>query len=78
VRFVYTLGAPKLRAWDLPGKMDPRTVDTREYRKLLLRAAESILTPFKIDPNPQEGIPLMLSEPRKAFANVEEGNLVQA
>jgi DNA polymerase-2 len=60
VRFVYTLGETRLRAWDLPGKMDPRTVDTREYRKLLLRAAESILTPFNIKPEPCEGIPVML------------------
>ena len=60
VRFVYTLGDPKLRAWDLPGKIDPRTVDTREYRKLLLRAAESILTPFHQDSPAQEGIPVLL------------------
>jgi hypothetical protein len=45
--------------------MDARTVDTAEYRKLLLRAAESILTPFQLDPAPDEGIPLRLPEPSR-------------
>lgn len=77
VRFVYTLGEPKLRAWDLPGKMDPRTVDTRTYRKLLLRAAESILTPFQVDATPRQGIPIMLPEPRKTFAVLGAEHLVE-
>jgi DNA polymerase-2 len=58
VRFVYTLGEPGLRAWDLAGGMDPRTVNTREYRKLMLRAAETVLSPFTPDLLPQDGIPI--------------------
>jgi DNA polymerase II len=73
VRFVYTLGETKLRAWDLPGKMDPRTVDTREYRKLLLRAAGSILTPFNIDPEPCEGIPVVLPALQKLLPSSRDG-----
>jgi DNA polymerase II len=47
VRLIYTLGIPKVRAWDLAGQMDPKNVDKNEYRKLLLRAARAILDPFE-------------------------------
>jgi len=43
VRLVFTLGKPAVRAWDLDGAIDPRTVNVKEYRKLLLRAADTIL-----------------------------------
>jgi DNA polymerase elongation subunit (family B) len=46
VRFVYTRGEPGVHAWDLPGPLDPRTLDTARYVELLLRAVHTVLTPF--------------------------------
>jgi DNA polymerase-2 len=65
VSFVYTLGEPGLRAWDLAGGMDAKTVDTQEYRKLLLRAAGTILSPFNVNMIHQEGIPISLPVSQK-------------
>ena len=48
VRFIYTLGKPGVRAWDLVGPIDARTINVKEYRKLLFRAVETIQTPFEI------------------------------
>jgi DNA polymerase II len=48
VQFVHILSAPGVRAWDLPGKLDPRSVDVAEYRKLLLRAAQEVLQPLGV------------------------------
>ena len=47
VRLLFMRGPVKARAWDLPGSVDPRTVDLAEYRKLLLRAVDTILQPFQ-------------------------------
>jgi DNA polymerase-2 len=49
VRFVYTLGKPGVRAWDIPGELDSRTIDVARYSTLLERAAETIFQPFKVD-----------------------------
>src|SRR5271157_2054160 len=46
VRLVYTLGEPGVHAWDLPERPDPREVDVRAYRELLLRAAQTVLEPL--------------------------------
>jgi DNA polymerase-2 len=46
VRFVYTRGRPRVRAWDLPSTPNPLSLDTRRYVDLLLRAAETVLTPL--------------------------------
>jgi DNA polymerase-2 len=46
VRFLYTLGEPGVRAWDLPDPPDPATIDRRYYRSLLLRAVETVLQPL--------------------------------
>ena len=46
VRFLYTLGRPGVRAWDIPGELDGRTIDVARYSTLLDRAAETILQPF--------------------------------
>jgi DNA polymerase elongation subunit (family B) len=46
VRFLYTLGEPGVRAWDLPDSPDPATVDRRYYQRLLQRAIETVLQPF--------------------------------
>jgi len=43
VRFIYTRGEPGVRAWDLPGELDPRTVDVARYTELLERAVEQVL-----------------------------------
>ena len=49
VRFVYTLGKPGVRAWDVPGELDSRTIDVARYSTLLERAAETIFQPFLSD-----------------------------
>jgi DNA polymerase-2 len=46
VRFVYTLGKPGVRAWDIPGELDGRTIDIARYSTLLERATETIFQPF--------------------------------
>jgi len=65
VRFLYTLGEPActlaspagragvqprgVRAWDLPEPPNQKTIDWRYYRKLLMRAAETVLQPLGMD-----------------------------
>jgi DNA polymerase-2 len=51
VRFLYTRGDPGVHAWDLPDPPNPTTIDLRQYQKLLLRAANSILQPLGVDEN---------------------------
>ena len=46
IRFVYTRGDPKVRAWDLPSPPEPESLDTSRYVDLLLRAAETVLIPL--------------------------------
>jgi len=46
IRFVYTRGVPKVRAWDLPSPPNPITLDTSRYVDMLLRATETVLTPL--------------------------------
>jgi DNA polymerase-2 len=58
VRFVYILGKPGVRAWDRVGEMDPRTVNIKEYRKLLLRAVETVLSLFQGNASLQESMPI--------------------
>jgi DNA polymerase-2 len=57
VRFVYTLGKPGVRAWDIPGDIDSRTIDVARYSTLLERAAETIFQPFLPD-GIEIGLPL--------------------
>jgi DNA polymerase II len=49
VRFLYTLGKPGVRAWDVPGELDGRTIDVARYSTLLERATETIFQPFLSD-----------------------------
>jgi DNA polymerase-2 len=42
VRFIYLLGWPGVHAWDLPEPPNPKAVDVKRYRKLLLRAVATI------------------------------------
>jgi DNA polymerase-2 len=57
VRFVYTLGKPGVRAWEIPGELDSRTIDVARYSTLLERAAETIFQPFLSD-RIEAGLPL--------------------
>lgn len=43
---VYTLGKPNVQAWHAQVHIDPRSVNYAYYRRLLIRAASSILQPF--------------------------------
>jgi DNA polymerase-2 len=49
VRFLYTRGDPGVYAWDLPNPPSPATIDVRQYQKLLLRAANTVLQPLGVD-----------------------------
>jgi DNA polymerase-2 len=46
VRLVYTLGIPRVRAWDLSAAFDSRTVNIPRYRRLLSRAVDIVLEPI--------------------------------
>jgi DNA polymerase-2 len=48
IQFVYTIGEPGVHAWNLPQPPDPASVDVAQYRKLLLRAASTVLGPFGV------------------------------
>ena len=49
VRFLFTYGVPGVRAWDLPGRINPASINLRRYRELLMRAAVEVLEPFGVD-----------------------------
>jgi len=66
VRLVYTLGRPGVRAWDLAGEFDRRSVNIPEYRKLLLRAAQTVLSPFGKADDLQGALPIPLPHPSLA------------
>jgi DNA polymerase-2 len=46
IRFVYTLGVPRVEAWDLTSALDPRRVNIPCYDRLLSRAIDTILEPI--------------------------------
>jgi hypothetical protein len=50
VRFLHTLGAPGVYAWDLPSAPNPRSLDLKRYARLLLRAASTVLQPLGVSP----------------------------
>lgn len=47
VRFLFILGKPGVRAWDVPDQPDPRCVDVKRYQTLLKRAVDTVLDPIK-------------------------------
>jgi DNA polymerase-2 len=47
VCFLFTLGKPGVRAWDIPGQPDARTLDLARYRILLERAVQTVLVPIE-------------------------------
>lgn len=49
IRFLYTTGCDHVRAWELPGSVDPDEIDKVKYRELLGKAAGTIFYPFGID-----------------------------
>ena len=49
VRFLFTRGAPRVYAWDLPTPPDPAMLDIPYYGELLLRAANTVLWPEEIE-----------------------------
>ena len=49
VWLLFTRGADKVRAWNLPGQTDPAALDVDYYQELLLRAASNLLQPFGLD-----------------------------
>jgi DNA polymerase elongation subunit (family B) len=48
VQFLYIGPGPGVRAWGLPGELDPRSVDIPQYKKLVLRAAHEVLQPLGV------------------------------
>jgi hypothetical protein len=47
VRFLFTLGKPGVRAWDVHEQLDVRTLDLPRYRTLFERAVDTILEPIE-------------------------------
>jgi DNA polymerase II len=47
VRFLFTLGKPGVRAWDVPDQPDARCIDVPRYRSLLTRAVQTVLAPIQ-------------------------------
>jgi DNA polymerase II len=47
VRFLFTLGKPGVRAWDVPDQPDTRCIDLPRYRALLQRAVRTVLDPIE-------------------------------
>ena len=48
IQFVYTRTKEGVRAWDLPGTIQPTYVDTARYKELLFRAVYEILQPLGV------------------------------
>ena len=46
VRFVYTMGQARVHAWDLSSELDVRSLDIGRYIELLMRGADTVLTPL--------------------------------
>jgi len=49
VQFLFTLGKPGVRAWDLPEAPDPRVLNIARYTELLVRAIASVLQPVGVE-----------------------------
>ncbi|MGE5462570.1 MAG: DNA polymerase domain-containing protein [Syntrophothermus sp.] len=60
VRFIYTLGEPGVRAWDLVEAFNPKTINIPPYKTLLKRSMEMILKPFGVREESQSSIPVPL------------------
>ncbi len=51
VRLLYVRGKERVIAWDLPQSIDPKTLDISRYKRMLLRAASTLLQPLGVDEN---------------------------
>ena len=49
VRFLYVMGKPKVRAWDLPQQNQAFSIDKSRYIELMVRAAAAVLQPLSVD-----------------------------
>ena len=58
VRFIYTLGEPGVRAWDLVGLLNPMTINISPYKTLLNRAMETIIKSFGVEKDLQLPLPI--------------------
>jgi DNA polymerase II len=65
VRFIYTLGEPGVRAWDLIGVFNPKTIDIPLYRTLWKRMLETIMGSFGV----KEGLQLPIQVLRQEFTD---------
>ena len=67
VRFVYTLGKPGVRAWDISEELDGRTINVAHYSTLKDAPPKTIFQPFLSD-GIETGSPLLLGlfSPNKA------------
>jgi len=48
VRFIYTAQGPGVYAWEMSAKMDPRSIDVRQYKELAFRAIHEVLEPVGV------------------------------
>jgi DNA polymerase-2 len=58
VGFIYTLGEPGIRAWDIAEAFDPRTIKIPDYHILQGRAMHTILKPLGVEEGKQ--IPILI------------------
>ncbi len=58
VQFIYTLGEPGVRAWDLLESFNPRTINISPYKTLLNQAMETIIKSFGVEKDLQLPLPV--------------------
>jgi len=73
VRFLFTLGKPGVRAWDVPDQPDPRCIDVARYRTLLQRAVETVLAPIEQSVNGGKDSECLYLFPIKKAETLAEG-----
>jgi len=77
VRFLFTLGKPGVRAWDVPEPPDLRYVDVKRYQTLLKRAVETVLAPIGQSVNGGKDNECLYLFPVKNIKPLGEGNTQQ-
>jgi DNA polymerase elongation subunit (family B) len=58
VRFIYTLGEPGVRAWDLVEVFNPKTINIPIYKILLNRMMQTIMILFGVEEEQQLHFPI--------------------
>jgi DNA polymerase-2 len=74
VRFLYTRGASRVKAWDLPQAPDPRSLDVAYYQELLLRAAATVVQPLGVDDHTLRGWVIANASTLRLGRSVPESN----